>query len=174
MRRLGPSPHSVVVSVLMVLLMTAGLVAAGAGAAPYSASSYAERLLSLVNDVRELHGLPPLAVATGTTTVAAGWTEHLADARTLSHNPQLAHQLASHGSSRWLAYGENVGVGAAGDPNGLFTAYMNSPEHRANILDRAYRYVGVAVVTTGSRAWNTFDFVDIYGAMSAGRHRRVA
>jgi hypothetical protein len=39
---------------------------------------------------------------------------------------------------------------------------MHSPEHRANILTGEYRFVGVAVMFTGTHAWNTFDFVDVY------------
>ena len=169
MRRPAVSLRSIVAMTVAGLVVTVavtttvGAQAASDGASPYSASSYADRLLALVNDVRQLHGEEPLALVAGTTAVAADWTQHLASAHELSHNPRLAHQLALHGSRRWLVYGENVGVGSADDPDGLFAAYMNSPEHRANILGRDYRYVGVAVEITGSRAWNTFDFVDVYG-----------
>jgi hypothetical protein len=154
------------------LLTTHGAQAA----ASYSTSSYAGRLLTLVNDVRAQQGLRPLVLAPGTTTVAWGWTQHLADARALSHNRHLGRDLSTHGSSRWRVYGENVGVGSVEDPDGLFAAYMHSPEHRANIMNRDYRYVGVAVVFTGSRSWNTFDFVDVYGVRPmhhAGRRHVV-
>jgi hypothetical protein len=154
-----------VVSAIVGLFVAAVLLtASGAQAAPYSTSSYTGRLLALVNGAREQHGLRPLALTGGTTTVASDWTRHLAASGTLSHNPQLGEQLSAHGSRNWGTYGENVGVGGADDPDNLFNAYMNSPEHRANILNSSYRYVGVAVVFTGSQAWNTFDFVDAYGA----------
>jgi uncharacterized protein YkwD len=137
---------------------------APAHAASYSTSSYASRLLSLVNQARQQHGLRPLTATSGTGSVAAAWTSHLASAHQLSHNPNLAHDLSTHGSSNWMTYGENVGEGASGNPDALFNAYMNSPEHRDNILTSAYRYVGVAVVFTGRTSWNTFDFVDAYGS----------
>jgi len=147
-----------------ILAVTVAAVApTTATAAPYSSSSYAARLLALVNAARQHQGLRPLTPAVGTTSVATAWTQHLADAGVLSHNPALAHQLATHGSSDWHTYGENVGEGSPGDPYDLFRAYMNSPEHRANILDEDYRYVGVAVTFGGGLAWNTFDFVDSYG-----------
>ena len=146
-----------------------------AHAASYTNDGYAVRLLTLVNDVRESHGLRPLVQAGGTAVVAAGWTEQLATVGRLAHNPDLAHQLAIHGSKRWQTYGENVGVGAVDDPDTLFLAYLKSPEHRRNILDGEFRYVGVAVTFTDSRAWNTFDFVDNYStSASPARHRIVA
>ena len=172
MSRPAPSARLVVVSAVIVLLATAAaLTTAGAHAATsYSTSSYASRLLDLVNIARGQQGLRPLVSAPGTTTVATAWTQHLADDRALSHNPQLGRQLEAHGSRTWRVYGENVGVGSATDPDDLFTAYWNSPEHRANILNRSYRYVGVAVRFTGSRSWNTFDFVDVYGRTQPTRH----
>lgn len=166
---------TLVIAVVGMVAATALLTTAGAQAATsYTTSSYAGRLLTLVNDARAQQGLQPLVLAMGTTTVAWGWTQHLAEAGALSHNQHLGRDLSTHGSSRWRVYGENVGVGAASDPDGLFDAYMHSPEHRANILYRDYRYVGVAVVFTGSRSWNTFDFVDVYGVQAmhhaGGRH----
>ena len=58
----------------------------------------------------------------------------MARQQVLSHNPDLGHEIETHGSPNWTTYGENVGEGLATDPDGLFKAYMNSPEHRENIL----------------------------------------
>jgi hypothetical protein len=150
-------------------VLVAGLLALGAAfglvpahAASWTTSSYASRLVQLVNQARQQNGLPSLIVASGTSEVAAAWTAHLDATRSLSHNPDLAHQLETHGSPDWTTYGENVGEGPSDDPNALFKAYMNSTEHRDNILNAKYRYTGVAVVLDGSTAWNTFDFVDTY------------
>lgn len=174
MRRPAPSASSVVTTAVLGLLVAAMLLtSAGAQAGTGTPASYASRLLALVNGAREQHGLQPLELATGTTEVATGWTQHLASARSLSHNPDLEQQLATHGSSDWHVYGENVGVGTSDDPDGLFTAYMKSPEHRANILTADYRYVGVAVVFGGSRAWNTFDFVDAYATTTSATRQTV-
>jgi len=137
---------------------------APAAHAESTASAFSLRLVQLVNSARADHGLRPLTVASGTSTVAAGWTEHLAAAQALSHNPNLAAQLESHGSPNWTSYGENVGMGPTSSAQTLFNAYMNSPEHRANILGASYRYLGIAVVYTGGKAWNTMDFVDQYSS----------
>jgi hypothetical protein len=157
--------------VVLLVLATLLFPAPAARAAAYSPSSYAARLLSLVNGTRAQHGLQPLILAAGTG--SASWTQHLADVGELSHNPDLANELATHGSSGWDAYGENVAKGWVDRPDAMFNAYMNSPEHRDNILTSQFRYVGVAVVFTGSRAWNTFDFVDVYGTEVATPQRAV-
>jgi hypothetical protein len=99
--------------------------------------------------------------------VAASWTAHLAAQRGLSHNPNLVYDVQHHGSAAATTIAENVGEGAPTDPDGLFTAYMNSPEHRANILDSGLRYIGMAVDFSGGYAWNTMDFVDRYGSSTA-------
>ncbi|MBV9293210.1 MAG: hypothetical protein JO222_12230 [Frankiales bacterium] len=163
---------AVIVSAITVFLgVILGALAPAASAGSYTPSAYASRLLTLVNQARANAGLPALQLASGTTTVAASWTQQLASAQSLSHNPGLQHALETHGSRNWRSYGENVGQGAIGYPDALFHAYMQSPEHRANILDSTYRFVGVAVVFTGHKAWNTFDFVDSYG--SASTHHRT-
>lgn len=153
---------------LSAVIVVAGLAGAAAALAPSahaesSPSTYASRLVQDINAARAAHGLRALTVTSGTSTVASGWTSHLAAAQALSHNPDLASELESHGSPNWTTYGENVGEASASSADQLFTAYMNSPEHRANILGSAYRYVGVGVVFTGGTAWNTLDFVDQYG-----------
>src|SRR3954463_14346764 len=149
--------------VVAALLALAGAVGAGAAqATTWTSSSYAARLVSLMNQARQQHGLPALTVASGTSQVAASWTAHLDSAQGLSHNPDLRHQLETHGSSDWTTYGENVGEGPSDDPDALFQAYMNSAEHRSNILSSGYRFTGGAVILDGKTAWNTFDFVDSY------------
>ena len=142
--------------------LSAAFGLAPAHAASWTSASYASRLISLVNQARQQHGLGALTVASGTSQVAAAWTAHLDATQSLAHNPDLRHQLETHGSPDWTTYGENVGEGPADDPDALFQAYMNSPEHRANILNSAYRFTGVSVVLDGQTAWNTFDFVDTY------------
>lgn len=161
--RVQPSIRVVAGATLPVLLGVAALLSTSA-AAESSPSAFGSRLVSLINQARADHGLRALTVTSGTSTVAANWTNHLDQQQALSHNPDLGHQLETHGSPDWTAYGENVGDGPTSSADTLFKAYMNSPEHRDNILGSAYRYVGVGVVFDGSTAWNTLDFVDQYAA----------
>jgi uncharacterized protein YkwD len=153
-------------AILTTLSLLAGLLACLApsgSAASYTPASYTNRLLTLLNQARAGHGLHTLTLASGTTTVAMNWSQHLAAQNALQHNPDLPRQLETHGSPNWTSYGENVGQGLTSDPDGLWRAYMASPEHRENILLPEFRYVGLATVFDGDNAWNTFDFVDSYG-----------
>lgn len=155
--------------VTVTLASVAGtlIAVAPSASAESTTSAFTSRLVTLVNEARAQHGLRSLTVAGGTTTVAAGWSSHMASTNTLAHNPNLQSQLESHGSYNWTTYGENVGEGPSSSADKLFTAYMNSPEHRANILGSGYRYLGIATVFSGGIAWNTMDFVDQYSGSTS-------
>src|SRR3954462_7488249 len=120
-------------AIFIALLGVAAALAPSANAES-SPSAYGNRLVSLINNARAQHGLRALTVTGGTSTVAANWTNPLDQQQALSHNPDLGHQLEPHGSPNWTAYGENVGDGPTSSADKLFQAYMNSPEHRDNIL----------------------------------------
>jgi len=125
-------------------------------------SSYDAALLHDINAARTAHGRRPLVVAPGTTDVAHGWSCALRRAGALSHRPNLVTALVRHGSAAWRTLGENVGMSGSAYPSVLFSAYMHSPEHRANILDAGYHYVGIHTERANGVAWNTLDFVDAY------------
>jgi len=152
---------------IFIALLGVAAALAPSAAAESTPSAFGSRLVTLINQARAQHGLRSLTVTSGTSTVAANWTSHMAQQQALSHNPNLGSQLESHGSPNWTTYAENVGDGATSSADTMFQNYMNSPEHRANILDSHMRYVGVGVVFTGSLAWNTLDFVDQYNSTSS-------
>jgi uncharacterized protein YkwD len=58
--------------------------------------------------------------------------------------------------TRWSMLGENVGEG--GGVKSLQRAFMRSPEHRANILDKSFKYVGVGVKKKNGLMWVTVQF----------------
>jgi len=135
------------------------------------------KLVQLINKARMAHGLRPLQMAAGTSDVAHSWSCHMANVRVLSHNGSLGSDLESHGSRLWTSYDENVGyVARTAGAKRLFHAYMNSPEHRANILDSSVRYIGSWTKIGGHKRYNTIDFVGnrstsyntAYGAMRVG------
>jgi uncharacterized protein YkwD len=117
-------------------------------------------LLAHINRVRVNHGLVRLTPTAGTTDVAHGWSCTMADQRSVFHNGRLADQLESHGSKQWTTYGENVASQRAGaTARHLFKAYMDSPMHRANILDPTARFIGIWSKRDGHFRFNTMDFV---------------
>ncbi len=63
---------------------------------------------------------------------------------TKGRNEGACERLRRYGY-RWRLCGENIawGSGSKGSPNSRFQAWMNSPGHRANILKRGFREVGI-------------------------------
>ena len=70
----------------------------------------------------------------------------MAAANRLYHNPNLATDVKNYA---WA--GENVGYGP--DLVTLHQAFMNSPEHRANILSTRFTEIGIAVVAKDGVLW---------------------
>jgi uncharacterized protein YkwD len=125
--------------------------------APKPASSCTEAgMLSMINQERARNGLGALQLRGGATQVACAWSKHMVSAG-LGHNGNLGGDLAAHGVTGWKAIGENVGQ--AGSASRVFSLFMGSGGHRANILNGAFTQVGVGVVTSGSKVWVTLDFV---------------
>ena len=138
-------------------------------------TSYEARLLVLTNQARVANGLHPLTAEPGSTDVARRWTAVLATQDALSHNPDVATNLEHAGSPNWTMLAENVGMGPAGDADTIFTAYMNSPHHRANILDPAMRYIGIGALTVntpdnGPMTFDTMDFTNSYTSKYGASH----
>lgn len=137
-------------AVLAALVSSAGLVALSAP--PASASGpYTSNILSSVNSARASHGLRPYALRSDLSSVAYSWSQHMAATNTLSHNPRLTSQVTN-----WRFVGENVGY--APDWKTVMAAFMQSPAHRANILDRDFTEIGIGVVVTSDRIWVTQVF----------------
>lgn len=127
------------------------------------------RLLSLMNRARTNRGIAALRIVPGFTDVARRWSARMAARRTMAHNPSLVTHVIAGGGAGWGAVAENVGYGY--DPDTLFASYMRSAPHRANILNRAYRYVGVGwAERPGGLGYNTQVFVNTYSS-SYGRSR---
>src|SRR5438309_11441109 len=101
---------------------------------------------------RQSAGLRPYSVASDLTSIARQHSAAMASQQSLYHNPNLTSQVQN-----WRAVGENVGEGPT--VSDIHTAFMNSPEHRANILDHDFTQVGVGVaVDKNGIIWVTEDF----------------
>lgn len=57
----------------------------------------------------------------------------------------------------WSNLGENIARGQA-DPDAVMNAWMNSPGHRANILNCAFKEIGIGVHKGDGGPWWTQDF----------------
>jgi uncharacterized protein YkwD len=125
------------------------------------------------NADRAAHGLPLLIMnptASDAPSGAQAHAEWMRNHRWLGHSGNIA--LGWPGG--WQKVGENVGVGPFnGDAKAAIAAiergFMNSPAHRANILDRSFNRIatgfttgacpaGVTWVNTPTCAWVTQRF----------------
>jgi hypothetical protein len=139
---------------LLAALVLAPVAALAVGAAPASASTAGDAagFVARTNQARGAHGLRPYTVAADLVAVAHRQSARMAAQQRLYHNPNLGSDVRN-----WQTAGENVGMG--GDVASVQQAFMNSPAHRANILDRDFTEVGIAVVRDGNGAlWVTAVF----------------
>lgn len=134
---------------MMVVALTAVMLAASmplvAAAVPDPVAAENE-FVDLINRERSSRGLAPLATHPDLVAGARFQADAIRDAGSLFHNPDLGSVTTG-----WTKLGENVGYG--GTVGGLHSAFMNSPGHRANVLDPAYTHVGLGVVVEGSTIW---------------------
>jgi uncharacterized protein YkwD len=135
-------------------------------------NGFEARLVTLINQARTSRGIPALTVTVGTTDLARKWAYTQAASNTMKHNPNLVADSERHGSPNWTHLAENVGKAYA--PDSLFTAYMNSPGHRANILSTSVRYLGMGwVERPDGWGYNTQVFTNQYTS-AYGRQREPA
>jgi uncharacterized protein YkwD len=146
-----------VTSLLAATLMSAGITGVVAVAAPSAAfadSTYSmeAQFIAKMNAARQANGQAPYSVSSDLTAIARSHSANMASKNSLYHNPSLTSEVQN-----WQAVGENVGEG--GTVSDIHTAFMNSPEHRANILDHDFTQVGVGVsVDKRGVIWVTEDF----------------
>ncbi|MBB2923168.1 CAP domain-containing protein [Cellulomonas cellasea] len=114
-------------------------------------------IVGRVNQVRAENGLAPLQYRARLGEVAEAWTVSMASTQQLSHNPHVGTQI----EPGWSSWGENVGY-AGGYPDNaerIFTGWMNSAGHRANILNPRFTSIGVgAALDSRGYLWSTQNF----------------
>jgi hypothetical protein len=112
------------------------------------------RSADLINEARRQHGLHGLEFNAMLHFKAQGWADQLNRQGYLSHS----NLRDGNHSTTWTKLGENVGY--AWSLEQAHNAFMNSPAHRANILDRTYNKVGTGVVQGGDgRLWVVQEFM---------------
>jgi hypothetical protein len=126
-------------------------------------------LVSLTNSQRSNNGLPPLSYNGRLAASAYAKAQHMLA------NDYWAH-TAPDGTTPWVfvrqagyAYttvGENLARGFQSD-SAIVSSWMNSPGHRANLLNPAYRDMGVAAATGTMNGEVTTLVVAHFGATAS-------
>jgi uncharacterized protein YkwD len=127
--------------------------------------------LCLLNRVRARHGLPGFRLNAKLSRAARRHSRDMVRHRYFAHDSRngrspFDRMRATHYVPRsatwWL--GENIGWGSGSltQPAAMVRAWMHSPPHRANILSRHFRDIGIGIVpgapVGGAGATYTTDF----------------
>jgi uncharacterized protein YkwD len=99
-------------------------------------------ILKFSNDARQQAGLPALIGNSSLDVLALGHCSQMATTRRLSHDG-FDRRAESALSMGLLSFGENCAEGYR-DGEAVVRAWMDSPGHRANILDSRFRVTGIA------------------------------
>ncbi|MFE2276648.1 CAP domain-containing protein [Streptomyces sp. NPDC059454] len=117
-----------------------------------SASGPVAEVVELVNAERAEAGCSPVKVNTTLTRAAQDHSEDMAASGTMSHTgsdgSSPGDRITRAGYS-WSTYGENVAYGYS-TPEQVMTGWMNSPGHKENILNCAFKEIGVGLAQPGS------------------------
>lgn len=110
-------------------------------------------IIDRVNATRAEHGLDPLTPHPSAMAKAQAWAETMAADQDLRHS-----DLRDGIVGDWLVIGENVGY--SGDIATVHQAFLDSPGHRANILDERFNWVGAGYAeSSDGRIWVSQVFV---------------
>jgi uncharacterized protein YkwD len=135
---------------------TASAACAGADASPAKLGEAGVRhaTLCLLNQQRTAHGLRPLRADHRLGKAALGHSKDMVAHRYFDHDSRsgapFTARIARTGwthARRHYILGENIGWGSGSlaSPRSMVQGWMQSPPHRANILDARFRAIGVGV-----------------------------
>jgi len=125
--------------------------------------------VALVNRDRAAAGLPALAESQSLDLIAYSRAQDMATNGYFAHyrpgssTPAVLELLRGYGVAfNW--YGENI-IWESGQPAANLAGYfntwwMNSPEHKANILSPHFGHIGVGMYVSGSRVYMVEDFTN--------------
>jgi uncharacterized protein YkwD len=150
-------------------ISAANFVTAGE-AAPTATTldAFEAEVLALTNQFRQSNGVGTLAANANLSQAAETHSQNMADLDFFSHNGQDG----SSSSDRAIAagydssfVGENISAGYS-TPASVVQGWIDSPGHRANLLNASYTKLGVGYVflaeDTGSENWNHY-WTQVFG-----------
>lgn len=136
---------------LLGALLLLALVGASAAPTANAASDPRQRVLELTNAERAKAGLPPLVWSGELAAAAEGYARLLAETNCFGHTcggTDLRARAEASGYQDWTFLGENL-AGGQPTPEEAVAAWMNSPGHRANLLNPHFTELGVGLAQGG-------------------------
>jgi uncharacterized protein YkwD len=147
-------------SVILLVALATVLFASLPAAAPASVSlnSYEQQLVNRLNKVRAGHDLASLRINAKLVDSARSHSADMGKKQYFEHNSPSgetwSQRIVHHGYTRegyrtWKA-GENIawGAGLYSSPVAIVDSWMRSPMHRAVILTKDFRDLGVGAVSS--------------------------
>lgn len=129
---------------------------------PENVTAVRTATLCLVNQERSERDLVALKAQASLQSVASNYARQMVDQRFFEHTSPDGSTLVDRiertrylsGSLRQWTVGENIawGSGVLATPRQIVEAWMGSPGHRRNILDKRYRELGLGVALGAPRA----------------------
>ncbi|MFF9147705.1 CAP domain-containing protein [Streptomyces sp. NPDC014861] len=137
-----------------------GSVLAAPVTAPARAARYVRDVVALANAERDRAGCEPLRTEARLTEAAQGHADDMAARDFYAHDNPEGHdggdRIKASGYA-WSAWGENIHKGPK-TPELAMDDWIGSPAHRANIVNCAFRDIGVGVTLTADGPWWVQDF----------------
>lgn len=144
------------------------------------ASTVEREMLELINEERTSRGLNPLQLEQRLNDSAETHSEWMLDADVFSHtgegNSSAGDRMRDAGfqfSGQWR-WAENIAwqsergsSGISDDVANLHQSLMNSPGHRANILNPQLEYIGIGVEVGNYNGWSAVMVTQNFAATSA-------
>ncbi|WP_143661720.1 CAP domain-containing protein, partial [Streptomyces sp. st170] len=119
--------------------------------APPAPSGMAEQVAELVNAERSKEGCGPVSVNGLLNTAAQRHSADMAAQDYFSHTSQDGRDPGARITAagyRWSTYGENIAKGQRTSAD-VMQSWMDSPGHRANILNCSFKEIGMGKVDSG-------------------------
>ncbi|MBT2364256.1 CAP domain-containing protein [Streptomyces sp. ISL-10] len=118
------------------------------------------QVLALVNEERAAAGCGPVTASERLTQAADDYSDVMADSGVMSHTGPDGSTMTTRVEAAgyaWSTLGENIARGQA-DAASVMDAWMQSPGHRANILNCSFNELGIGVHFGDGGPWWTQNF----------------
>ena len=115
-------------------------------------SAFEQKVVQLTNEERAKQGLAPLQLDTNLSKVAREKSKDMQTQNYFSHTSPTygsPFEMMNQFGISYKSAGENIAMGQR-SPEEVVNAWMNSPGHRANIMNASFTHIGVGHVEQGN------------------------
>ncbi|MFF9323552.1 sigma-70 family RNA polymerase sigma factor [Streptomyces sp. NPDC014776] len=156
----SPSPRTTRPTPSAALRATSAPAPARGAAAQAAGSDLASQVVALVNKERQAAGCAPVTQDGRLRDAAQAHSDDMAARDYFDHvspdGTDPGKRITAAGY-RWSTYGENIAKGQQ-TADSVMTSWMNSPGHRANILNCSFKNIGIGIHDGTGGPWWTQDF----------------